>query len=242
MASRALKHINISPTRIAYSTGAAIQDVLVKNYLDSKRIPDIVPRPVPTVLTMEFLPVYTFGRRQHDAESMQKIEQLKRMVPEAATVVTMRGGQTTFHGPGQLVAYPIIDLREFNLSSKCYVRMLEDTTIELLKGFGLRAKTTENTGVWLSSSEKVASIGVHLRRYITSHGVAINASTDLSYFDQIVACGLPESKAISIKQAAPDEWERQMAAVKNPIHELGNRFADILRQRLNRQLQQVQQR
>ncbi|KAK9241117.1 hypothetical protein V1525DRAFT_393751 [Lipomyces kononenkoae] len=234
-ASRALKHINISPTRIPYSTGAALQDVLVKNYLDSKRIPDIVPRPVPTLLTMEFSPVYTFGRRQNDAESMQKIEQLKSMVPEAATAVTMRGGQTTFHGPGQLVAYPIIDLREFNLSSKCYVRMLEDTTIELLETFGLRAKTTENTGVWLSDAEKIASIGVHLRRYITSHGVAINATTDLSYFDQIVACGLPESRATSIKQAAPDEWERQMAAVKNPIHELGNRFADILRQKLDHQ-------
>ncbi|KAK9385403.1 hypothetical protein V1515DRAFT_608551 [Lipomyces mesembrius] len=235
---RALKHVHISPTQIPYSTGAAVQHVLVKNYLDSKRVPDIVPRPVPTLLTMEFLPVYTFGRRQqHDEESMRKIEILKRKVPEATCVVTTRGGQTTFHGPGQLVAYPIIDLKEFNLSSKCYVRMLEDTAIELLKGFGLRAKTTENTGVWLSDIEKIASIGVHLRRYITSHGVAINASTNLSYFDQIVACGLPQSKATSIEQAAQDEWERQMARVKNPIQELGNRLAHILQEKLDHQLE-----
>ncbi|KAK9320779.1 hypothetical protein V1517DRAFT_197598 [Lipomyces orientalis] len=234
---RALKHIHISPTQIPYSTGAAVQDVLVKNYLDHKRVPDVVPRPVPTLLTMEFFSVYTFGRRQqHDEESVRKIEELKSKVPEADGCVTMRGGQTTFHGPGQLVAYPILDLKEFNLSTRCYVRMLEDTTIELLEGFGLRAKVTENTGVWLSHFEKIASIGVHLRRYITSHGVAINGSTDLSYFDQIVACGLPESKATSIIHAAPEEWKRQMVGVKNPIQELGNRFAAILQQNLDHRL------
>jgi lipoate-protein ligase B len=112
-------------------------------------------------------------------------------------VEAMRGGQTTYHGPGQLVAYPIIDLRTHKLSPRCYVAMLEKSLIATCARYGIKAMTTENTGVWTSEDDKIAAIGVHMRRNITSHGVGLNVNTDLFWFDRIVACGLEGKRATS---------------------------------------------
>jgi lipoate-protein ligase B len=113
----------------------------------------------------------------------------------------MRGGQTTFHGPGQLVAYPIVDLRIHKLSPRCYVAMLEKSLIATCARHSIKAMTTENTGVWTSEDDKIAAIGVHMRRNITSHGVGLNVNTDLWWFDRIVACGLEGKRATSfVKQ------------------------------------------
>ncbi|KAK9459988.1 uncharacterized protein V1516DRAFT_616642, partial [Lipomyces oligophaga] len=204
--SRALRHVHISKpgAPIAYTVAQSTQDSLVRAFLDYKLNPS-TPPPPPTILTMELAPVYTFGRRQHssDPDIKSVLNQLSRTAPEAAIVSAQRGGQTTFHGPGQLVAYPILDLRTFSLSSKCYVDALQRAAISFLVNdcHLPQACATENTGVWLDSTHKIASIGVHLRRHITSHGIAINAFTDLSYFEKIVACGLPDAKATSIRDA-----------------------------------------
>ncbi len=103
---------------------------------------------------------------------------------------TDRGGDITYHGPGQLVGYPILDLREWKRDVGAYVRAVEQVIIDTLADFGISAERIQKlTGVWVDG-RKVAAIGVHISRWVTSHGFALNVSTDLNYFHYIVPCGL----------------------------------------------------
>jgi lipoyl(octanoyl) transferase len=103
---------------------------------------------------------------------------------------TDRGGDVTYHGPGQLVGYPILDLRDWKRDVGAYVRGLEQTIIDTLADFGIQAgRIPKLTGVWVDG-RKIAAIGVHISRWVTSHGFALNVHTDLSYFQYIVPCGL----------------------------------------------------
>jgi lipoate-protein ligase B len=138
-------------------------------------------------------------------------------------VEAMRGGQTTFHGPGQLVAYPIVDIRTHKLSPRCYVGMLEKSLIATCARHGIKAMTTENTGVWTSEDDKIAAIGVHMRRNITSHGVGLNVNTDLWWFDRIVACGLAGKRATS--------YQRQGVEGQD-VESVGIQFAEEVAERL----------
>jgi lipoyl(octanoyl) transferase len=120
---------------------------------------------------------------------------------------TSRGGDITFHGPGQLVGYPILDLGAIRRDVVWYVRMLEEVMIRTTAEFGIRAgRETGKTGVWVASGdraaapEKIGAIGVHLSRWVTSHGLAYNVSTDLRYFDWIVPCGILGRKATSLEK------------------------------------------
>lgn len=110
-----------------------------------------------------------------------------------------RGGDVTYHGPGQLVGYPIIDLSEHRRDLHWYLRQLEEVLIRALAVFGLEAGRVPGlTGVWLDD-RKIASIGVHVTRWVTFHGFALNVSTDLSYFDLIVPCGIEAVKMTSLE-------------------------------------------
>jgi lipoyl(octanoyl) transferase len=103
---------------------------------------------------------------------------------------TDRGGDITYHGPGQVVGYPILDLREWKRDVTAYVRAIEQVLIDTLAEFGIRGGRIPGwTGVWVEQ-KKVAAIGVHIGRWVTSHGFALNLATDLSYFGYIVPCGL----------------------------------------------------
>jgi lipoyl(octanoyl) transferase len=103
---------------------------------------------------------------------------------------TDRGGDVTYHGPGQLVGYPILDLREWKRDVGAYVRAIEQTIIDTLADYGIAAgRIPKLTGVWVGE-RKIAAIGVHISRWVTSHGFALNVATDLSYFQYIVPCGL----------------------------------------------------
>jgi lipoyl(octanoyl) transferase len=103
---------------------------------------------------------------------------------------TDRGGDITYHGPGQLVGYPILDLREWKRDVGAYVRAIEQVLIDTLADFGIQAgRIPKCTGVWVDGS-KIAAIGVHISRWVTSHGFALNVSTGLQYFQYIVPCGL----------------------------------------------------
>jgi lipoyl(octanoyl) transferase 2 len=121
---------------------------------------------------------------------------------------TSRGGQLTFHGPGQLVAYPIVDIRAHGLSTTCYVRVLEDAGIAVCAKYGVKAVTAENVGVWVprlreeagEEERKIMAVGVRLRRFVASHGVGLNVSTELRWFDHIVACGLEDKRATSLEE------------------------------------------
>lgn len=196
-----LAHLRV-PHTTPYSHASVLQDRLVQRLLASKANPShssSLPPPDPTIITAQFHPVYTCGRREVGTLSQEQIDYL-RDDGRAEFVEAMRGGQTTFHGPGQLVAYPVIDLKRHALSPRCYVRLLEDTLIATCKRYWIRGFTTENPGVWTSEGTKIAALGVHLRRNVTSHGIGLNVSTDLWWFNRIVACGLEGKETTSFER------------------------------------------
>lgn len=196
-----LRHLHL-PGLTPYLRASAIQDHLVRLHLDHKASPLTAPTPGPVLLTFQTLPTYTCGRREIGALSLEQKTHLKAD-GKAEFHEALRGGQTTFHGPGQMTAYLILSLQEHNLNTRTHVRLLEDSVIGTCAGYWLEAHTTENPGVWIGSSpdeRKLASVGVHLRRHIASHGVGLNVTVQLRWFDRIVACGLPEKKATSIKK------------------------------------------
>jgi lipoyl(octanoyl) transferase len=140
--------------------------------------------------------VYTLGRRSRHEHLLATPAELSAV---GATLHEVeRGGDITYHGPGQLVGYPILDLRRHGTDLHRYLRMLEQTLIDTLAAFGLVAGRIPGlTGVWLGD-EKVAAIGVGVRRWITLHGFALNVHVDLSYFDLIVPCGIRDHGVTSL--------------------------------------------
>jgi len=152
---------------------------------------------VPDVLMLlEHPPVYTRGRRS-SAEELPMAEEWYEM-QGIAVRDTDRGGRVTYHGPGQLVAYPIVSLRPYGDDVHEYVRRLERVAISALANHGVTAETVEGlTGVWAGES-KIGSIGVHVSRGVTTHGLAINVNNDLQPFQWIVPCGIEDCRITSL--------------------------------------------
>lgn len=166
--------------RLGYAEAFALQRRLVERR-KSGEIPD-------QLIMVEHPHVVTMGRNGRAANLLAGPEELARAGVEFHQ--TDRGGDVTYHGPGQVVCYPILDLREWKRDVVAYVRGIEQAVIEALAGFGIEARREPGaTGVWTERG-KIAAIGVHISRWITSHGVALNVNTDLSYFRYIVPCGL----------------------------------------------------
>ena len=144
-----------------------------------------------TIVLLEHPPVVTLGRRTDESVELHIPEQA-----EVEVVETNRGGKSTFHGPGQLVCYPILDLKRHGRDVKQYVRNLEEALIRTVAPFDLTAERIEGlTGVWLTRPpRKIASIGVHVSRWVTTHGYALNVDLDPAPFtDWITACGLEDA-------------------------------------------------
>jgi len=140
------------------------------------------------LLFVEHPHVITLGRNGHIENLLAGEEHLRGAGIEFHH--TNRGGDITYHGPGQIVGYPILDLREWKRDVVAYVRTLEQVIIDTLQQFGISGGRSEgNTGVWVDG-KKIAAIGIHISRWVTSHGFALNVATDLSYFQYIVPCGL----------------------------------------------------
>jgi len=140
------------------------------------------------LLLLEHAHVITLGRNAHRENVLAGEELLNRA--GISFYATDRGGDVTYHGPGQLVGYPILDLREWKREVVGYVRSVEQVLIDTLADFDIAAgRIPTLTGVWVGE-RKIAAIGVHVSRWVTSHGFALNVSTDLSYFRYIVPCGL----------------------------------------------------
>lgn len=140
------------------------------------------------LVLLEHPHVITLGRNGHLENLLASDEVLERA--GIAFHPTDRGGDVTYHGPGQLVGYPIMDLRDWKRDVGAYVRGVEQAIIDTLADFGIDAgRIPKLTGVWVDE-RKIAAIGVHISRWVTSHGFALNVSTDLSYFQYIVPCGL----------------------------------------------------
>jgi lipoyl(octanoyl) transferase len=161
-----------------------------------------------SVILLEHEPVYTIGRLP-DKSSLRVVAQLPHPFFE-----TNRGGQATYHGPGQLVGYPILDLRQRGRDLHRYLRSLEDLLIDLLKEFGIRGdKVAGKTGVWVQD-RKIASIGVGVRKWVTMHGFALNVASDLSGFQSIVPCGLPGVRMTSISTELATEVSLEIVREK----------------------------
>ena len=152
------------------------------------------------LLLLEHEPVYTIGRTP-DQSSLRDVAHL----PHPLFPIN-RGGQATYHGPGQLIGYPIIDLRQSGQDLHRYLRWLEALLMETLAQVGIAATTRPGlTGVW-TEDRKIASIGVGVRHWITMHGFALNVCGDLAPFDQIVPCGIANVTMTSIERETKRKW------------------------------------
>jgi lipoate-protein ligase B len=154
-----------------------------------------------TLALLQHPPVYTFGRRVRPEQLLASPEQIA--CAGAAVVRTNRGGYITFHGPGQVVGYPILNLRRLELGPVNYVRRLEEALIAALALFSITAYRVQGyPGVWTGAG-KIAAIGVRFETGVTLHGFALNVDTDLRYFDAIVPCGLAGTGVTSMSQLLP---------------------------------------
>lgn len=182
--------------RVPYSEGVELQTRLVEDRR-AGRIPD-------TLLLLEHPHVLTLGvRRGGRANILATADQLADLGVEVRD--TGRGGDVTYHGPGQIVGYPILDLRPDRQDVHRYVRDLEEGLIRLCGDYGIRAERLPGlTGAWVNvpaqGLEKVAAIGVRIARWITSHGFALNVNVDLTFFDLIVPCGIADRGVTSLQR------------------------------------------
>ncbi len=170
-----------------------------------------------TLLLLEHPDVVTFGRGAREENARLSDAELRAAGYEVFRVG--RGGDVTWHGPGQLVGYPILDLDRRGRDVHRYLRALEGVLIDVLGQFGISARAREGyAGVWLDERRKIASIGVGLRRWVTIHGFALNVCCDLSRFDAIVPCGLADVEMTSMArelggEVDPRAVEDRVAAV-----------------------------
>ncbi|KAG9120955.1 hypothetical protein FRC07_003297 [Ceratobasidium sp. 392] len=208
-------------TLIAQNKIHALQ--LEQRRTDPENTPDVL-------LLLEHRPVYTAGRRQKTEDLELERSRLEGI--GADWVQTDRGGQTTYHGPGQLTAYPLLDLGRMKLPVRDYICQLELSLREQLKIYhNLIHYPSEHTGVFLSPDVKIASIGVHVRHRLTTHGIAMNITREpRAWFDQVVACGLDGVRAGTIEGGMGDTVERKV-----DVGEEAQRFARILSKRLGRE-------
>lgn len=156
------------------------------------------------LLLVEHPPVYTLGK-SGDVNNLLVSETF--LSQRGATFFRIdRGGDITFHGPGQIVGYPILDLDRISPDIHLYLRNLEEIMIRLCKDFGVQAtRVKDRTGVWIDTEEenqsrKICAMGIRCSRWVTMHGFALNVNTDLSYFDYIVPCGIQNRAVTSLKQ------------------------------------------
>ncbi len=166
-----------------------------------------------TLILVEHTPVYTFGRASdRSAEGaptnfLLSNEMLQQIGAEKFEIE--RGGDVTYHGPGQLVGYPILNLAHFKEDLGWYLRSLEETIIEVLKTYGIEGfRVAGRTGVWTGAAnreEKICAIGVRASRWCTMHGFAFNVNTDLSYFNYIIPCGISDRGVTSLKKVLGPE-------------------------------------
>jgi lipoyl(octanoyl) transferase len=170
------------------------------------------------LLLLEHFPVYTIGRGGDAANMLASPERLRSLGADLVRID--RGGDITFHGPGQIVAYPIVELRD-PLDLRRYVRTLEAAIIATAAAFGVAGDRLEgHPGIWVEGERKLAAIGVRVKRGVTTHGLALNVNTDLRWFDEMVPCGIPDKDVTSLAResgspvpmdAVEDELARQLA-------------------------------
>lgn len=243
------------PYRVPYAVGLGLQEHLVarrararaelraaqtplygdedlpENLARSRRVAN-----TDILLLLEHTPVYTLGKRNDAAVMGVSASGLK-----ADVFHTQRGGLLTYHGPGQLVGYPILDLGAMGLSARCYIDRLQQSLRAALESPPIAVPTqvapsaeAKYTGIWVDDTHKIASLGVHVRHRITSHGFALNVlNTALQGFQNIVACGLPDVRLTSIEE----QLQRQDRSMDLTLPQVGGRVSAQLAHTLQRNIE-----
>jgi lipoyl(octanoyl) transferase len=197
---------------VDYASGLALQQERIAER-KAGTIPD-------TLILLQHPHVYTLGRNARRENMLVSPQFLKSRGAEVYE--TDRGGDVTYHGPGQLVGYPIIDLTAHRRDIAWYMRSLEEVLIRMAADYGIEAgRLPGATGVWVGN-EKLAAMGVHISRWVTSHGFALNVNTDLSYFQWIVPCGLRNKGVTSLEKLLGRRLEMDAVA-----HRLIEAFGDV---------------
>ena len=204
---------------VAYRPTWELQDELAEQRR-TRRIGD-------RLLLLEHFPVYTIGRGGDESNLLAGPDRLREIGAELVRID--RGGDITFHGPGQIVAYPIVELKD-PLDLRRYVRTLEAAVIDTANAFGVASDRLDGLpGIWVDGERKLGAIGVRVKRGVTTHGLALNVNTELRWFDEMIPCGIPDKTVTSLARelgtAVPmhdveDELARRLAA------HLGLRLAD----------------
>jgi lipoyl(octanoyl) transferase len=213
--------------RVSYGEGLAVQEQIV-NARKADEIGD-------TLLLMEHPPVLTLGRNSHRENVLASDEFLRSRGVELHEI--NRGGDVTYHGPGQLVGYPIVDLRGDlpgkkgpHLGPVDFVRLVEEALIQTCGNFRVMTERVKGaTGVWTvangsAQAKKIAAIGVHVSRGVTSHGFALNVTTDLRDFQWIVPCGIADKGVTSLELESPLEL---LPTMQDAIHAVSRNFGRI---------------
>ncbi len=212
--------------RVPYREALALQVALRQALRDAAR--GAGPPAVEHLLLLEHPHVYTLGRNASAADVLASAEWLARRGIDV--IESDRGGQVTYHGPGQLVGYPILDLSPDRRDVRRYVRDLQEVLIRTLADFGVAAEIRPGPaliGVW-AGGEKIAAIGVHLSRWLTTHGFALNVATDLSLYAGIVPCGLRQEGVTSMARLLGEA-----PPLANVAARLASHFGTVFARRLS---------
>ncbi|MBP7173983.1 MAG: lipoyl(octanoyl) transferase LipB [Cloacibacterium sp.] len=198
-----------------YQSAWDYQEQLMKEILDIKiKNRDLSPEDTTVtpnhLLFVEHPHVYTLGKSGDEENMLANADKLKEI--EATFVKTNRGGDITYHGFGQIVGYPILDLENFFTDIHLYMRNLEEVIIRTIAEYGLKGERSQGeTGVWIDVGKpyarKMCAMGVKASRWVTLHGFALNVNTDMKYFEYIIPCGIRDKQVTSLKR----ELEREVA-------------------------------
>ena len=189
-----LKDLGLKPYQEAWDIQQNIFDAIVNQKVANRKLPENEQTPTQSeFLFVEHPHVYTLGKSGDTSNMLLDENTLKE---KGATFIKVnRGGDITYHGPGQIVGYPILDLDNFFTDIHLYLRKLEDVIINTIAEYGLKGERSEGeTGVWLDvgkpTARKICAMGVRTSRWVTMHGFALNVNSNLAYFDYIIPCGI----------------------------------------------------
>jgi len=205
-----------------------MNEIITLKLKNRDRTDEIVEETPNYFLFVEHPHVYTLGKSGHEENMLANSEKLKEI--NATYVKTNRGGDITYHGFGQIVAYPILDLDNFQSDIFLYMRNLEEVIIRVIAEYGLKGERSEGeTGVWLDVgkpySRKICAMGVKTSKWVTMHGLALNVNTDLRYFEYIIPCGIKDKAVTSLQRELErpfSEEETQEVKAKIKKH-----FSDV---------------
>ena len=198
------KHLGLTDYKEAWDFQEKLLKAAIDQKIANRKAETVLATPKNYLLFCEHPHVYTLGKSGSEDHLLLNSESLK--LKEATYYKINRGGDITYHGPGQIVGYPILDLDQFFTDIHKYLRLLEEAVIMTLADYGLKAgRIKEYTGVWIDEHDpikarKICAMGVKCSRWVTMHGFAFNVNTNLDYFNNIVPCGIKDKDVTSLQR------------------------------------------